>query len=57
MRKYAENMQNYALTTGPRNIDPKENYAKYAKDMKKYAKLVSMKFICKICRNLHPPLS
>ena len=61
MHKYA-NLQNickiYAIICiNPTSMDLKRKYAKkYAKNMQLYAKYVVMKYICKICRNLHSPL-
>ena len=52
--KYAKNMQKYAFTPRisiVRNI--MQNMRKICKNMQKYAKCVSMKFVCKICRSLH----
>ena len=59
-----QNLQKFApptflMVTRHTNIDLslKTKYAKYAKDVKKYARYVSMKFICKICRNVLQSLS
>jgi hypothetical protein len=57
MQKYAEiftKMQAYALT--PPVWILREYLQKYALNLQKYALYVHMKFKCKICRNLHPPL-
>jgi len=54
MPKYAENMPKYAVS--PHNLLLCENMQKYAENMKKYAKYAILKNICKICKNMHPPL-
>jgi len=54
MPKYSENMQKYAVS--PHNLLLCENMQKYAENMQKYAKYATLKNICKICKNMHPPL-
>ena len=54
MQKYAKNMHKYAASTGMFVLC--KNMQKYAKNMQKYAKYAALKNICKICKNMHPPL-
>ena len=46
-------MQQYAHGSDPISISPMHLYAR---DMQKYARYVSMKFVCKKCKNMHSPL-
>ena len=61
MQKYAIKYAEICNMHFPTNIDLQQYMQRYAKNMpktcqKKYAKDVSMKFIGKICRNMHCPL-
>ena len=42
--------------SGPRSMSPLHLYATICKNMPKYARYVSMKFMCMICKNVHPTL-
>ena len=51
MHKYAKNMQR------PQGLSPVHLYAQNMhKICTKYARYVSIKVICKICKNIHSPL-
>ena len=57
MQKYVQNMQKQAVTPSAlRNISSMHSYAFICIYMQKYARYVSMKVKCKICKNMHTPL-